>query len=49
MSYLNRLKSAMSNEYLETLMLMAIRKKILIEMNNDKIIISVKDNSKLLL
>lgn len=44
----NRLRSTMSNEHLETFMLMAIEKKVLIELNNDEIINSVAEKSKLL-
>jgi hypothetical protein len=38
----------MSNEHLETFMLMAIEKRVLIELNNDGIINSVGEKSKLL-
>ncbi len=38
----------MSNEHLENFMLMAIEKKTLVELNNDEIINSVGEKSKLL-
>lgn len=41
-----RLRSTMSNEHLETFMLMVIEKKVLIEFNNDEIINSVGEKSK---
>lgn len=44
----NRLRSTMSNEHLENFMLMAIEKKTLVELNNDEIINSVGEKSKLL-
>lgn len=38
----------MSNKHLELFMLMTIEKKILVELNNDEIINSVGEKSKLL-
>lgn len=44
----NQLRNTKSNEHLETFMLMAIEKKVLMEHNNDKIINAVGEKSKLL-
>jgi len=44
----NRLRNSMTNENLESFMLMAIENKILMEINNNIIINTVGEKSKLL-